>query len=294
MKTSRQNGQTFFKMITGNNTNLVYFSNLLQNDDRFSVACSRIIHILDKYRIKSKFLHSTKDIWCRDYMPVQIDREKFVQFRYEPSYLIEDLEHQSDTKTVCKVNNLSPEFTKINLDGGNVVNWSDRAIVTDRIFRENPEYSDKSKLITEIEKLLEVELIVIPQINSDITGHADGMVRFLDKSTLVGNSLTQEFVYWRKGMTKILRDHNIEYIDVPFFEHKDKKYPDSAIAVYVNFLEIGQLILLPIFDIEGNHDKEVYDLFRVAYPDRIIETININEIAFNGGLLNCISWTIQE
>ena len=127
-----------------------------------------------------------------------------------------------------------------------------------------------------------------------MTGHADGMVRFLDKSTLIGNSLNQEFMYWKKGMTKILKDHNIEYIDVPFFEHKDKKHPETAVGVYVNFLEIEQLLLLPIFDIDGNHDEKVYDLFRTAYPNRIIETININEIAYDGGLLNCISWTIEE
>jgi agmatine deiminase len=227
-------------------------------------------------------------------MPIQVDRDKFVQFRYAPSYLIEDIEYQSDTITVCKDNNINPKFTEINLDGGNVVNWSDRAIVTDRIFQENPEYSDKSKLIAEIEKLLEVELIVIPQINLDMTGHADGMVRFFDKSTLIGNSLSQEFVYWKKGMTKILKDHNIEYIDVPFFEHKVKKYPESAFGIYVNFLEIGQLILLPIFEIKGNHDKEVIDLFNKIYPERIIEPININEIGVFGGLLNCISWTIEE
>lgn len=281
-------------MITGKNTNLVYFSNLLQTDDRFSVACSRIIHILDKFGIKHKFLNSTKDIWCRDFMPIQVDRDKFVQFRYEPSYLIEDHEHQSETRIVCKDNNINPKFTKINLDGGNLVNWTDRAIVTDRIFQENPEYSDKSKLITEIEKLLEVELIVIPQINSDITGHADGMVRFVDKSTLIGNSLNDEFVYWRKGMTKILRDHNIEYIDIPFLEYKDKKYPETALGIYVNFLEIGQLILLPIFEIKGNHDKEVIDLINKIYPDRKIVPININEIGVFGGLINCISWTIEE
>lgn len=281
-------------MITGRNTNLVYFSKLLQTDDRFSATCYRIIHILDKYGIKPKFLHSTKDIWCRDFMPVQVDRDKFVQFRYEPSYLLEDLEHQSDTKTVCKDNNINPKFTKINLDGGNLVNWTERAIVSDRIFQENPEYSDKSKLINEIEKLLEVELIIIPQINKDITGHADGMVRFVDKSTLIGNSLNKEFVYWRKGMTKIIRDHNLEYIEIPFFEHKDKRYPETALGIYVNFLEIGKLILLPIFEIEGNHDKEVIDLFNKIYPDRTIEPININEIGVFGGLLNCISWTIEE
>lgn len=280
-------------MIKGQQANKVYFSSQLITKG-FESTYNRILSVLEKHGIKNDLLQGTNDIWCRDYMPIQLEKKRFVQFRYEPSYLKEYLELQSDTRAVCKENRINPKFSKINLDGGNVVNWSDRAIISERIFQENPEYNDKSKLIAELEKLLDVELIVIPQINLDMTGHADGMVRFLDKSTLIGNSLSQEFVYWKKGMTKILKDHNIEYIDVPFFERKDKKYPESAVGIYVNFLEIGQLILLPIFDIEGNHDEVVYDLFREAYPDRIIETININEIANNGGLLNCISWTIEE
>jgi len=280
-------------MIKGQQTNKVYFSSQLITRG-FESTYKRILSVLEKHGIKNGLLQGTNDIWCRDYMPIQLEKERFVQFRYEPSYLKEYLELQSDTRAVCKENKINPKFSKINLDGGNVVNWTDRAIISDRIFQENPEYIDKTKLISELEKLLEVELIVIPQINLDMTGHADGMVRFLDKSTLIGNSLRQELVYWKKGVTKILKDHNIEYLDVPFFEHKDKKHPETAVGIYVNFLEIGQLILLPIFDIEGNHDQEVYNLFRSVYPDRIIETININEIAFNGGLLNCISWTIEE
>lgn len=281
-------------MITGKNTNLVYFSNLLQADDRFSGACTRIIRILDRYGVKSKFIYSTKDIWCRDYMPIQLEKERFVQFRYEPSYLKDNLEYQSNIKQVCNENFLNPIVSNINLDGGNVVNWSDRAIVSDRIFTENPKYLNKSQLICELENLLEVEVIVIPQINSDLTGHADGMVRFLNKHTLIGNSLDQEYAYWKKGMIKTLKDHNIEYIDVPFFEHKDKVNKHSAIGCYVNYLEIGELILLPIFEIKGNMDTEVLNLFKTIFPERIIETININEIGIGGGLLNCISWTIKK
>jgi agmatine deiminase len=280
-------------MIKGQQANKVYFSNQLITRG-FESTYNRILSVLEKHGIKNGLLLGTKDIWCRDYMPVQLDKNRFVQFRYEPYYLIDDPDHQSDTKIVCKENNINPTFSKINLDGGNLVNWSDRAIVTDRVFQENPEYSNKLKLIEELENLLEVEIIVIPQIKTDFTGHADGMVRFVNKSTLIGNSLDQEYIYWKKGMTKILKNHNIDYIDVPFMDHKDKKYPSIAIGCYVNFLEIGQLVLLPIFEIKGNHDSEVFELFKTTYPDRIIETININEIANHGGLLNCISWTIEE
>lgn len=281
-------------MIASKETNSVYFSELLSSDKRFTQTCNALTELLEKHSVKYSFLKATKDIWCRDYMPIQIDKEKFVQFRYEPSYLKDDLELQSDPKEVCKANNIKPQFSKINLDGGNVVNWSDRAIITDRVFDENPEYLSKNKLIAEIEKLLEVEIIVIPQIKSDMTGHADGMVRFVDRNTLLGNNREQEYRYWKNGINKILKEKGIEYIDIPFLDHKEKNYPDHAIGCYVNYLEVENLIVIPIFETEKNKDQEVYDKFKEIFPNRKIETINYNEIGFFGGLLNCTTWTIKD
>lgn len=281
-------------MVAGKETDTVYFSEILLTDKRFNKTCNAFTELLEKHLIKNDFLKATKDIWCRDYMPIQIEKGKFVQFRYEPSYLKDDLELQSDPKEVCKVNNINPRFSKINLDGGNVVNWSDRAIITDRVFDENPEYSSKNKLIAEIEKLLEVEIIVIPQIKSDMTGHADGMVRFVDRNTVLGNDREKEYKYWKNRINQILKEKGIEYIDIPFLEHKEKKYPDHAIGCYVNYLEVENLIVLPIFETAKNKDQEVYDKFREIFPDRKIETINYNEIGFYGGLLNCTTWTIKD
>ena len=281
-------------MIAGKATDTVYFSEILLTDKRFTKTCNALSELLEKHSIKYDFLKATKDIWCRDYMPIQIEKGKFVQFRYEPSYLKDDLEIQSDPKEVCKANNIKPQFSKINLDGGNVVNWSDRAIITDRVFDENPEFSSKNKLIAEIEKLLDVEIIVIPQIKSDMTGHADGMVRFVDKNTVLGNDREKEFKYWKNGINQILKEKGIEYIDIPFLDHKERKYPDHAIGCYVNYLEVENLIVLPIFETEKNKDQEVYDKFREIFPVRKIETINYNEIGFYGGLLNCTTWTIKD
>lgn len=281
-------------MIASKETNSVYFSELLSSDKRFAKTCNVLTDLLEKHSIKYDFLKATKDIWCRDYMPIQTGKGKFVQFRYEPSYLKDELEFQSEPKEVCKSNNINPIFSKINFDGGNVVNWSDRAIISDRVFDENPDYSSKSKLIAEIEKLLEVEIIVIPQIKSDMTGHADGMVRFVDRNTLIGNDREQEYKYWKNGINKVLKNYGLDYIDIPFLEHKERNYPYHAIGCYVNYLEVDNLIVIPIFETEKNKDQEIYDKFRMVFPDRKIETINYNEIGFYGGLLNCTTWTIKE
>lgn len=89
-----------------------------------------------------------------------------------------------------------------------------------------------------------------------------------------------------------MKEHNIEYIDIPFLDYKETAYPDHAIGCYVNYLEIGKLIILLVFEVPGNEDLEVVELFHQVFPDRHIETINFNAVGHFGGLLNCVSWNI--
>ncbi len=277
-------------MITDNNTNFVYFSEIIIN---YKDEWNSIEQILNKHNINYALLKNTEDIWARDYMPIQTDTNKFIQFRYEPPYLKGKEDIRSSPQFVCSSNYITPEYSNINLDGGNIIKGKDKVLITDRIYSENPEYSDKKKLVSEIEKLLNAEVIIIPQIKSDFTGHADGLVKFLDDKTIIGNDRNVEFDYWTKGINKVLKEHNLEYVDMPMFEHKDKKYKDSAIGCYMNYLEIGNLIIFPTFQIKGNLDREALNIIRKYYPNKIIEEININKIANYGGLMNCISWNIR-
>ena len=283
-------------MITDQETNFVYFSELLKTTEEYSQACDRIIAILDKYQIKYDFLKGTKDIWARDYMPIQIDVNSFVQFRYEPSYLEKYLHLQSNPRVVCKSNGITPDYSEINLDGGNIVKWTDRVILTDRVFSENPQYPDKKALVTEIERKLNAEVIIIPQIKSDMTGHADGLVRFYDDNTIIGNNLNEEYKYWGNAMQKVIQEYGFNYIEMPVFDYKVqyKNKSMSAIGCYMNYLEIGNLIIFPVFELEGNKDAEALNLMSDLFPTKIIEQININEIALKGGLMNCISWNLKE
>lgn len=280
-------------MIADFETNIVYFSELLRSKVVFSGICKRICDILDSRSVKYDFLKATKDIWARDYMPIQINDDRFIQFRYEPSYLKDSQELQSDPQTVCKLNNITPTYSQINLDGGNVVKWTDKVLITDRIFSENPEYISKNQLVRDIEILLEAEVIIIPQIKSDFTGHADGLVRFIDSETILVSDLNSEYKYWSQKMHNVISDNNLKHINMSLFEYNYKQHPDSAIGCYMNYLEIGDLILFPIFEVAGNKDQEAVDLITELYPHKTIEPININPIANEGGLMNCISWNIK-
>ena len=276
-------------------TKVVYLSALLAS--QYPETCKRLTDILNKHNIPFGFLEGTKDIWCRDYMPIQTPSGKLIQFKYDPSYLKdpEYSESRSDVKYVDKVNGITPIFSDINLDGGNVVMYGNKAILTDRIFSENPNWSEEN-LKAELAKLLECEIIIIPAYKPeyDFTGHADGMMRFVDSNTVLVNNLDQDLVYMKKAIIKALDNANLSYIYFPWFEHKIKGNTDHAIGIYLNYLEVGDLIVLPVFDVPGNKDAEAIAKIKEVFPNKTIETIDYNDVALKGGILNCTTWVISK
>ena len=285
------------KQVNTMRPNTVYVSSILK--EKFPNAAKELFSILRKYNVTIKELAHTKDIWCRDYMPVQNSIGELIQFKYEPSYLRGEKEWEesrSDVHEVCEANGIKPIYSDLKIDGGNVVMLGNKAILTNRIFSENPEY-DQDTLISKIENLLKAKVFIIPSysISEDITGHADGMVRFVDEQTILGNDLSEDYDYMKNGINKVCQMAGLNYIDVPYFiPEKDRNHELNAIGIYVNYLEVDNLIVLPQFKVNGNRDEETKELFKKIFPDRIIETIDYNEVAVEGGLLNCSTWTIKE
>lgn len=276
-------------MLTDQNKNLVCYSDKIVANESFFSCFKDVLAILGRYGVKTEKIAPTNDIWCRDYMPVQLSTDNFVQFQYSPKYL------QDQPKLITPPIELEwyskqVQLSEIVLDGGNIVNSSSKAIISDRIFSENPTFS-KKKLNHILEELLGVEIFHFAEVNGDLTGHSDGYMRFLSEKKIVVNQFQNEFEYWKKSFYKMIDSSKLDFVEFPYFEVKSKAFPDSAIGSYLNFLEIGNLIVMPIFEIKGNKDHEAYDLMLELFPDRKIETVNINSIAQHGGLLNCCTWT---
>ena len=267
----------------------VYMSELLM--EKYPETCKRLIGILEKHNTKYAFIKGTKDIWCRDYMPVQTESGNLIQFKYDPSYLKGKPEWEalrSDTHLICELNGLKVQESNINLDGGNVLICDGRAIISTRVFTENQDL-DKDYIKNELSRLLECEIIFIPDQKSDMTGHADGMVRFVDRNTILGNNLAAEYDNWRKPMLEVLNEYKLSYIDVPFYEPKyDRKHPLNAEGIYVNYLEVNNLIVLPKYG--RDKDDEAFAVIQKAFPDRQIERIDYRDVALEGGVINCSTW----
>lgn len=264
---------------------MLCFSNLLNTNHVYKPAADRLFTALAANGVQYKLLDGTRDIWLRDFMPVKTKSDKYISFRYEPGYLKDNPELRTDYRREIAPS-LSLEnliYSDINLDGGNIVFSPARetAVISDRIFMENWDHSS-AELVQELEQLLEARVIIIPSLRSDMTGHADGMVRFIDENTAVGN--TSKSLFGLEAHIKtVLRNHGIEVYDFPYFGSKG----GSAIGCYLNFLETESAIFLPVFGVDM--DKKAVDTANHIF-NKTLAPININEISEDGGVLNCISW----
>ena len=85
--------------ITDNRTDKVYISSLL-NTVRGTLdkeIRSKLKEDILKYGgSNGSLLLNTRDVWVRDYMPVQVSKDRFIQFRYEPDYLMKSPAYKPD------------------------------------------------------------------------------------------------------------------------------------------------------------------------------------------------------
>jgi agmatine deiminase len=277
-------------------TRNLYFSSLLPQ--KHPEDFQRIEAALNEHAIEFQLLEGTKDIWARDYMPVQIGNGNLVQFRYEPTYLKTplDKEHQTKPLEVLEANDFIKvdHFSGINLDGGNVVRYKDKAILTDRVVKENP-WIPKKELVEQLSNLLEVKIILIPDLgyDDDLTGHADGLVRFIDDSNVLINAFDdKDDPVWKDDFLAALKDAELTPHFMPWFHSPSPKH--SAIGIYINYLELDEVVLFPIFKKEKHRELEEEALSIIEkhfIGKKTILPVHIKTIGRQGGLLNCVSWT---
>ena len=269
---------------------MLYLSSLLQTNPTYKPAANRLFAALYAAGVEYQLIDGTHDIWLRDFMPVQIRDGSFVSFRYEPSYLENEPQLRTNFKSDLSLQfSFSVTYSDINLDGGNVVlsPSKEQAIISNRILTENLNYT-QAELIKTLEQQLKAQVILIPSLKkkNDMTGHADGMVRFVNENTVIGN-----YVPSKKGLEQriqsVLQGYGIDVIDFPYFSSSH----DSAVGCYLNFLETERHIFLPVF-VNELDDKAVASAKEIFA--KMIIPVNVNEIAREGGVLNCISWETKQ
>lgn len=301
-------------MILDQDTNTVYFSELLWTN---TPGGRKIIEQIMRYGVYCSLLKDTKDIWARDYMPIQLDSDRFAGYEYAPNYLYHDKRYISTITNqvrVCQELEIVPEPSGLIIDGGNVIKTSKGAIMTEKVFVENPQYS-RTDLIDRLEKMLETEVIFIPWDRAEIYGHADGVVREIAPGKLL---MTNYHRFSRRLADLFLKVLSHRF-DIEILDYKvEKPHPDNW--CYINFLQLGNKIFIPQLTayheapkaldttksiiIDGiaqtvigkviEEDTQALEQFRCLMPDKKIIPVSCPQIVKRGGALNCISWNIKK
>ena len=179
------------------------------------------------------------------------------------------------------------------LDGGNVVASRNKVILTDKVYKENPSI-ERPRLRQRLEEVFQAECIFIPKQAGDDIGHSDGVVRFVSR-TVSSSTTTPRSIRatgrgcgacsrrrgWRSRRCRCSRRRELGKHGVP-----------SAVGIYINFLAggrcrwssrhmIGQKISLPWRRCEP------------SCPSARMVQLPCRSLAEEGGVLNCISWTIK-
>ena len=296
-------------MITDDHTNSVYFSSLLP--EKCPVLNAHIVDALRKRDIPFTYLNGTKDIWCRDYMPIQIQKDRLVFYRYTPDYLQDktgltlqtnpELVFQEESNELPRLLPMSveeemrpisishPVFHRFELelvmDGGNVVKCGNKVVMTDKVFVENKDKSPQ-EVQCQIEEAFQCEVVFLPWDRNEKYGHCDGIIHCLgDNRVLMTN-----YADFDKGIADEYLRILENYFDVTILKYNVKRKHERSWS-YINFLQIGTLVLVPQLGIP--EDEQALEQISSALPDCEIVGIPALEAVRRGGALNCLSWNIK-
>lgn len=270
-------------MIPDYGCNAVYFSEWLKKD--YSDIYKGLVRILNKHNVAYDIIPNTKDVWCRDYMPLQLDKERYLCYEYKPDYLMNSARNRkyiTDSLNVCRDMQLNIKETPLIMDGGNVVKVGNKAIMTEKVFVENPSM-DEDSLKKQLEKQMECEVVFIPWDRNEKYGHSDGIIKPISDNTIL---MTNYHDFDRGYTNEVVKRLSCKF-EIETLSYKVRKTAPESWA-YINFLTVGKLIVLPALGKE--EDEQALSQIKRYYPECLVEQLNISELVKDGGGLNCISW----
>ena len=275
-------------------TNVVYFSPWLKDkNEGHPEFYQHLKDVLNEMGIEFEELKSTNDYWARDYMPIQLGKDEFFNYHYYPNYLVnmDDIETITDATKVLRGTGISCRSTNLIIDGGNMVSCGPYIVMTDKVFTENRKKKDDADFKALLESELGHPVIIIPWTphEDDVYGHSDGFIKWCgDNQILMGNH-GDCYPEEAASIRRILENYGFEVTEMRFKGKVDSPCYNLNWA-YINFLQVGKNIIMPIFDIPEDAIAQQY--IQEAFHDCNIRQIDMAEIAKEGGALHCLSWNV--
>lgn len=284
-------------IVNDKDTNFVYISDKLK--EFYPRTYTRLTKLFNKMEIEWGVIEGTKDIWIRDYMPIQTSNDSFVVYNYNPDYLKNsEKEYLTDSRTIVDgvLDNYKKRYYDITLDGGNIVTCAGHRVLTDKVFQENGKKRYDQEFCEYISEVLDSRVIFLPwhcdnpqEPNADVYGHADGLIHWAGDNRVLMSNHRDSSPEEADEIKYRLEAVGFEVIEMLF----DVPNPNRDFNwAYINYLEVGNKIIVPTFGIP--EDKQALKYIGEANPDSIVRGFRMRDIAKEGGALHCITWNIKK
>jgi agmatine deiminase len=278
-------------MIPDWETDTVYVADLLSKE--YPKFYEELTQVLDHTHTPHRVILNTRDIWCRDYMPVQLSDTEYVQFTYQPDYLYGSEELITPVES-RKAHLQTPIMgTPLVLDGGNLVASDHTIILTDKVYKENPKFT-RTETRRILAQILRKTCQYIPKQPYDWIGHADGVVRWVNNDTVVINDYTHVDPSYGQRLTSQIHAFvpNIVIFPYHYQPNRQSRSVGSAVGNYTNYLRTKHGVILPAY--QHPNDDVARRKAEELFPDTPIHQIDCRSIAEQGGVINCCTWTIKN
>ncbi len=279
---------TVDNFITDDWTDKLYISSLIDRENgALDVHVrSELKSSIEDFCPECELLVNTMDVWARDYMPIQLTKDVFLGYTYNPDYLMDDPKcvtnwqlHDVHTQRQSARNErfgFKVVQMPIILDGGNVVkakvNNKPYIIMCKKVLEENNVLEKDFRWWWDCWwkdnfNGTEMGLVLLPWEGSDDNpiGHADGMVRYIeDGRILMTNYADYDKIYkddYSNDIKEALTDAHFDVVPLSYLDkfdyEKDKTFRllFKHTWCYINYLQVGNRILVPSLGYEPL-DKE--------------------------------------
>ena len=275
-------------MIRDIDTNYVYLADKLK--EFYPNTFTRLTMLFDEMGISWGEVPHTNDIWVRDYMPIQIEEDDYLLYKYYPDYLNneKDRKYITDAHKCCEALGIKYREMSTLLDGGNVVACGNKYVMTCKV-----EQTNEASVLAELKEALKHEIIIIPwhKITDDEPyGHSDGFIHWCEGKLVLMNNHRDTDLNEALAIKGKLNHNGFTVKEITFDDivnqNKDLNW------AYVNYLHVGNKIIMPAFGIA--EDLIALDIIKKANPDCEVRTFRMRDIVNAGGALHCITWNIKR
>jgi len=255
--------------------------------------------VIDEGKIPSECIKVGEigDPWIRDFSTIYTSNKGEIDVKYRPNYLSKwdarYIENSFDswlsTTPISKTS-----VRDIILDGGNFNhNGKNSAVISTRAWKDNQlGFWCENELVDYMKDKFGLDYIaLIPYEAGDVTGHSDGIVKWLSENVLAVGDFSSSPAF-QTNLYEALEaglSSDVTFVTVPYVP-QDELWNDwpSAKGVYVNAMTTSNAVYVPQFGL--NEDSEALEIYEANVDSsKLVIPIEVGDEAQMGGTVRCLT-----